>query len=369
MGADTSRLQRTRVAVEGANLDGLLVTHLPNVFYLSGFTGSNAALIVLPDSLHLFTDGRYTIQAGEECPGSRVHIVRGPLADACGKFLAAGRRPRGKGREFTKIRVGFDPVHVNVSEWTRLQKAAGSQIRWKPAAGLVESLREVKDVDELKIMREAAKLGSEVMTEVIGLVRPGVSELELAAEIDYRMRRKGAQGTSFESIVASGPRSALPHARPTAKRVQKGELVVLDLGAILRSYCSDLTRTVHVGKASSKVCNWYRAVEDAQKAALDALKAGVTAGSVDRAARRTLERSGLARYFVHSTGHGLGIEVHETPRLGKGQMQKIVVGSVVTLEPGIYLEGAGGIRIEDDVAVLSTGPEVITSAPRGFVEI
>jgi Xaa-Pro aminopeptidase len=196
-----------------------------------------------------------------------------------------------------------------------------------------------------------------------------VSELDLAAEIDYRMRRMGASGPSFETIVASGPRTALPHAQPTEKRLQKKELVVLDLGVILRHYCSDLTRTVCVGRASSEVKRLYKAVDQAQQAALEILRAGVAAGRVDQAARQVLERSHLGQYFVHSTGHGLGIEVHETPRIGRRQKQVIRAGSVVTLEPGVYIEGVGGIRIEDDVAVLSTGIEVLTSAPRGLLEL
>jgi Xaa-Pro aminopeptidase len=362
--SEATRLDRARMAMAAASVDALVVTHLPNVYYLCGFTGSNAALIVLPGAAHLFTDGRYTIQAREECPEARIHIVRSALSEACGIFIAqSARRARGR------LRIGFDPAHLSVAEWTRLRKAAEARIHWKHAAGLIEALREVKEPAELAVMREAAKLGSEVMAEVIALVRPGVTELDLAAEIDFRMRRKGAEGASFESIVASGPRSALPHARPTAKRLQKSELVVLDLGAILRHYCSDLTRTVYVGKAPAKVRKWYRAVELAQQAALEALKAGVTSGSVDRAARRMLDRNGLGRYFIHSTGHGLGIEVHETPRLGREQKQEIRVGMVVTLEPGIYLQGVGGIRIEDDVAILARGAEVITSAPRGLLEI
>jgi Xaa-Pro aminopeptidase len=359
---NSNRLELARRAMLAARVDALVVTHLPNVFYLCGFTGSNAVLIVLPDAAHLFTDGRYTIQAREEAPGARIHIERVALPGVCGAFLAGRARKSG-------LRAGSDPAHLSLLEWDRLKKAAGPRVRWKPVTGLVEHLREAKDADELAIMREAAKLGSEVMAEVMALVRPGVTEIDLAAEIDYRMRRKGADGVSFESIVASGPRSALPHARPTAKSIRKNELVVLDLGAILRHYCSDLTRTVYVGRAPGRVRRWYQAVEQAQQAALQAMVPGVAAGDVDRAARSVLQRHGLARFFVHSTGHGLGIEVHESPRLGKGQTQKIGVGSVVTLEPGIYMEGVGGIRIEDDVAVHSGGTEVLTSAPTGLIEI
>ena len=342
--------------------DALVVSSLPNVFYLCGFTGSNALLILLQESLHLFTDGRYTLQAREEAWQARVHIVKGPLPEACGAFLLARARK-------SALRAGFEPSHLHVSDWARLKATAGRKIRWKAAAGLVEGLREVKTSAELDVMRQAAKLGSEVMAEAMEWIRPGVTELDVAAEIDYHMRRKGASGPSFDTIVASGPRSALPHARPTAKRLQKRELVVLDLGAILDRYCSDLTRTVYLGRAPAKVRRLYQAVARAQQAALEALTVGVTTGTVDRAARGVLDRCGLGHYFTHSTGHGLGIEVHESPRIGRAQKYEIRAGNVVTLEPGIYIEGVGGIRIEDDVAVHSTSAEVLTSAPRGLLEI
>ena len=345
-----------------AGADALTITHLPNILYLSGFSGSNAVLLVLGDLMHLFTDGRYTIQAHEEAPQARVHIVRTPLAQACGEFLRS-RSPR------KRLRVAFEAASLNVAEWERLKKAAGPRIEWKATTELVEGVREVKTAEELDLMRCSAKLASEVIAEASEFVRPGVAELEVAAEIDYRLRRKGASGPSFETIVASGPRSALPHARPTEKRLQKNELVVLDLGAILRHYCSDLTRTFFLGRAPARIRQWYKAVEQAQEAAHDALRAGVTAGSVDRAARRLLNQHGLGSYFVHGTGHGLGIEIHERPRVGRSQKQEIRAGNVVTLEPGIYVEGVGGIRLEDEVAVHADRTEVLTTAPRGLLEL
>jgi Xaa-Pro aminopeptidase len=358
----SDRHDRLHSALESARADALLVTHLPSVFYLSGFTGSSGALLVLRGQVHLFTDGRYTVQARQEAAFARVHIGRQTPTVQAAQLMLRRKAQRG-------LRLGFDPVHLSHAEWTRLRKALGRAVRWKPVAGLVERLREIKSPQELETMREAAKLGSEVMQEVITQVKLGVSELDLAAEADYRMRRKGASGPSFDTIVASGPRSALPHARPTEKLLQKNELVVIDLGAILRHYCSDLTRTVYVGRAPTRVRRWYQAVLDAKEAALEALRAGQTAGEVDRAARRTLERDGLGPYFIHSTGHGLGIEVHESPRLSRGQEQEICVGNVVTLEPGVYVEGAGGIRIEDDVTVHASGPEVLTSVPTQLIEI
>jgi Xaa-Pro aminopeptidase len=356
------RLEQVREAMAASGADAFAITHLPNTLYLSGFSGSNAILLVLGDLVHLFTDGRYTIQAHEEAPQTRVHIVRTPLAQACGEFLRS-RSPR------KRWRVAFEAASLNVAEWERLKKAAGPRIEWKATTDLVEGVREVKTAEELDVMRCSAKLASEVIAEASEFVRAGVAELEVAAEIDYRLRRKGASGPSFETIVASGPRSALPHARPTEKRLQKNELVVLDLGAILRHYCSDLTRTFFLGRAPARVRQWYKAVEQAQEAAHDALRAGVTAGSVDRAARRLLNQHGLGSYFVHGTGHGLGIEIHERPRVGRSQKQEIRAGNVVTLEPGIYVEGVGGIRLEDEVAVHADRTEVLTTAPRGLLEL
>jgi Xaa-Pro aminopeptidase len=204
----------------------------------------------------------------------------------------------------------------------------------------VESLRAVKDASEIDRIRDAARLGSQVMEEAIRLIRPGVTELDIAAEIGYRMRRKGASGESFEAIVAAGPRSALPHARPTARQIGKNELVVLD-----------------------------QAVLDAQSAARDALKAGVTCGAIDAAARNVLQHKGLGRYFVHSTGHGIGLEIHEDPRIARDQKTLLETGNVVTLEPGVYVEGVGGIRIEDDALVTPRGAEILTTTPREFLEL
>ena len=356
------RLTQLRESMADSAAQAVVVTHLPNIFYLCGFSGSNAILLVLNDSTHLFTDGRYSIQAHTEAPKARVHIVRAPLTEVCGEFLhVLSRRKR--------MRIAFEAASLNVAEWTRLRKAAGPRIEWRSTIGLIERIREVKSAEELEAMRESAKLASEVISEASDFVRVGVTELEVAAEIDYRLRRKGASGPSFDTIVASGPRSALPHARPTEKRLQKNELVVLDLGAILRHYCSDLTRTIFLGRAPARIRQWYEAVEQAQAAAHDALRAGVSAGSVDRAARRLLNQHGLGSYFVHGTGHGLGVEIHETPRVGRNQKQEIRAGNVVTLEPGIYVEGVGGIRLEDEVAVHADRTEVLTSAPRGLLEL
>jgi Xaa-Pro aminopeptidase len=355
----TSRLKHLRNSLATARAGALLETHLPNIYYLCGFSGDSGALLVDATSATLFTDGRFTIQAKEETRGIRVHIHKGPLLEAVGECL------RGRKRQ----RVAVSPSRLTLGGWKALRKAAGGNLKWVAIDGLVENLRAVKDATEIERIRDAARLGSQVMEEAIRLIRPGVTELDIAAEIGYRMRRKGASGESFEAIVAAGPRSALPHARPTARQIGKNELVVLDLGAILRRYCSDLTRTVHVGKASSRVRGWYHAVLDAQTAARDALKSGVTCGAIDAAARNVLHRKGLGRYFVHSTGHGIGLEIHEDPRIARDQKTLLETGNVVTLEPGVYVEGVGGIRIEDDAVVTPHGAEILTTTSREFLEL
>jgi Xaa-Pro aminopeptidase len=353
------RLSAVREALESAGATALLETHRPNVYYLTGFTGDSGAILVEQSSVTLFTDGRFTVQAKEEVPGIRVHIHKGPLLAAVGDHLRGKRRGR----------IAIAPTHLTLAGWEVLKKAAGKGIKWVSLDGLVEGLRAVKDPFEVDRIRDAARLGSQVMEEAIHLIRPGVTELDIAAEIGYRMRRKGASGESFEAIVAAGPRSALPHARPTARRIGKNELVVLDLGAILRHYCSDLTRTVYVGRAPAKVRRWYQAVLDAQSAARHAVRSGVTAGAIDAAARGVLQRRGLGKYFVHSTGHGIGLEIHEEPRVARGQKKILETGNVVTLEPGVYIEGVGGIRIEDDALVTPRGTEILTTAPREFLEL
>jgi Xaa-Pro aminopeptidase len=352
------RIDQVRAALRAKRAEALLVTHLPNVLYLSGFTGDSGYLLLEQERTTLFTDGRFTVQAQEEAPWAKLVLQRGSLAAAVGAYLAR-----------TKSVVAYSPSQLTLSTWLSLRKAAGAKVRWRAEEGIVEALRAIKSAAEIAAIRDAGKIACEVMQEVIGLVRPGVRELDLAAEIGYRIRRKGATGESFDAIVAAGPRSALPHARPTDRRIGKNELVVLDLGAILRRYCSDLTRTVFVGRAPARVKRWYHAVQEAHAAACDALQPGIRAGDVDRAARLVFERYKLARYFVHSTGHGLGLEIHEAPRLGRGQGTRIEVGSVVTIEPGVYIEGAGGIRIEDDVWVTPSGSELLTTLGRALLEL
>jgi len=336
---------------------------LANIRYLCGFSGSNGLLLVEPHRSTLFTDSRYTFQAREEVWEARIHIASHGLLAALGDALKSRRaRP-------TRVRLGYAPGQLTVAQKATLETSVGSRVRWIDATNAVEKLRAIKDKSELATLRQAAVLISDVFRASVRKIRVGMSELDVAAEIEYLMKRKGASGPAFETIVAAGPRCAWAHARPTSKRLGRNELVVLDQGAILRGYCSDMTRTVFLGRPPAKVKRLYKAVLEAQEAAKAAIRPGIVAADVDAAARRVLKRRGFGRYFTHSTGHGLGSEVHEIPRLGRGDKTRLEEGMVVTIEPGAYLEGLGGVRIEDDVVVTSTGAVDLTNAPRDFIEL
>jgi len=345
--------------ISEAKLDALVVTHPANWYYLTGFTGEAGVLILVRGEATLITDGRFTTQVREETSSVRLLQQKGSLLESTGRFL----------REKKIRRTGFDPAQTSVAQLSSLRKAAGAGTKWIPAPGLVGSLRARKEPSELARMRQAALLAGDVLAGAINLLKPGVMENDIAAEIEYQMRKRGASGPAFETIVAFGERSALPHARPTAKRLRKNELVVLDLGAILAHYCSDITRTVYVGRAPARVKQWYRAVLEAQIAAIAAVRAGVSCGDVDAAARQVLAGYKLDRLFTHSTGHGLGLEVHEDPRVARGQKVRLEPGFVITIEPGVYMAGVGGIRIEDDVAVHPESTEVLTRIPRDLIEL
>jgi Xaa-Pro aminopeptidase len=338
----------------------LLVSHLPNVFYLTGFTGSAGFLLLQEGSAALVTDSRYTTQARQEIQGCGVVVARQSLLHSLGELL--GRR-RG-------ARIAFESASMSVGQKSALSRlVAGKRIRWVTTHGLVEKLRAEKDGAEIAAMRQAARLGSSVLDEVLGVVRPGVSEQELAAEIEYRIKMSGGQGPAFETIVASGPRAAMPHARPTARRLRKNELVVLDLGAILEHYCCDLTRTVYLGRAPAQWKLRHQAVREAQEAAVASIRPGATGEQVDAAARAVLKKYRLDRLFTHSCGHGLGLEVHEMPRLARGSKEQLRAGMTVTVEPGIYLPEQGGIRIEDDYLVTERGAERLTRTQRDIFQL
>jgi Xaa-Pro aminopeptidase len=346
------RRSRLSSSLNGARADAFLTSFLPNCRYLSGFTGSNAALLVSDGRAILFTDPRYELQAPQEAD-CEVRIVKGSLVKEVAKWAQRLRLRT----------LAFESQHITFQAHKALKEAA-PQIRLKPVDNAVEALRMVKSDGEIEAIRVSVKLNSRALEQALRRFKPTMTEMDLAGEIEYRMRKLGAERPSFETIVAAGERSALPHARPTDKAIGTDHLLLVDMGSSVAGYASDMTRTFAVGKLDGKTRRMYRAVLESQLAAIDAIKPGVLCGSVDGAARKVLRGYGLDRNFVHSTGHGLGLEIHEPPRVGRKEKTKLEAGMVVTVEPGVYEAGLGGIRIEDTVVVTSDGCEPLTPTPK-----
>lgn len=358
-----ARQKKLQIALHQNRLDGLLLTHLPNVQYLCGFTGSAAALLVTESKCVFFTDGRYTEQAKSEVKGAKVVIARtGPIL-AAGEWLVANRKKSG-------VRtLGLEPEHLTLSGQSQLARALASKFRLRKAPPLVERARMVKDEEEIRRLRAAVLEGAKLFEVALKTIRPGVRETDVAAEMEYAARRVGVERMSFETIIAAGRRSALPHGRASQARIPARGFVVCDFGVILANYCSDMTRTLYLGEPGKKARGMYAAVREAQQAATEAVVAGAEAGDVDRAARKLLQDRGLGVYFTHSTGHGVGLEIHEAPRIASGQNEVLLPGMVITIEPGVYVPGVGGVRIEDMVVVTERGRQVLTPTPKELITI
>lgn len=335
--------------------EAFVTTARPNVRYLTGFTGSNAALLITPLRSILFTDPRYATQSAQEADCD-IRIVKGPLAK---KVASVVLRLKLRSLAFELNRLSFED-HQQLAELLK-------GVELKAIGGLVETLRMVKSADEIETIRASVKLNSAALEQAIGRFKAGMTEVDLAAEIDYRMRLLGADGNAFDTIVASGARSALPHAHPTTHAIEANELLLIDMGATVAGYASDMTRTYVVGRAGTKIRRMYKAVLDSQLVALALLKPGMTCAKLDRAVRDVLRGYGLDKLFMHSTGHGLGLEIHERPRIGRKEAVKFEAGMTVTIEPGVYEEGTGGVRIEDTVVVTERGCEVLTPTKKELV--
>jgi Xaa-Pro aminopeptidase len=354
-----SRQTALQQTLDKERLDGFMVTHPANLRYLCGYTGSNGLLLFLHGRRAFFTDGRYTQQARDEVHGVHVSIAKGPLFNAAADLI----------NQKKSALVGFEADHTTVTALAGLRKLVRKKIGWKPASALVMRQRIIKDAEELRAIRNAVKMGASVYQQAVPFIRPGVAESEVAGELELAARRAGAEGMSFDTIVAAGKRSALPHGRASVQPIPRRGFVVIDSGVVFQGYCSDMTRTVYVGKISREERRWYDAVLEAQLAGIAAVKPGVTAGDVDRATREVLRRAKLDRFFTHSTGHGVGLEIHEPPRLGKAQEEQLRPGMVITIEPGVYLANKGGIRIEDMVVVTERGCTVLTPLSKELATI
>lgn len=353
MGADRRETRqaalRERLAAQG--VEALLVQSLPNIRYLTGFTGSSALLLVRSQESVLISDFRYAAQAPREV-GTVVRVEIDPL-----NLWERLRRVLG---EHPVSRLGFEGHITTVRDRDRLE-ALGVQGRWESTVELVEQLRVVKDPDEVGAIGAAARLAQSALAEVLPTIRPGETEFEVAARLEAALRRRQSEWHPFQTIIASGPRSALPHARTSDRVVDRGDWLLLDFGAQVDGYCADLTRTVVVGaRADERQRTVYETVRQAQRRALEHLSVGMTGREADALARDVITRHGHGDAFGHSLGHGLGLEVHEAPRLATTAEGVLPAGAVVTVEPGIYLPGWGGVRLEDDVHLTSRGPELLS---------
>jgi Xaa-Pro aminopeptidase len=349
------RRQKLRKLVRQAEVDALLVTNFKNVTYLTGFTGDDSYLLVTQDGETLVTDMRYTTQLEEECPGLALEI-RAPgvtMLSATTKVILGAKIAR----------LGLEGNSATLSLERSLAKAL-PKVKLAATENLVERLRMVKDKDEIDATRLACQQARRAFDVVRAALTPQMTELDVAAELEYQARRFGAKALSFPPIVAVGPRAALPHATPTRRQLSESEFTLVDWGANSGLYMSDLTRIIVTGRISPKLRRIYGVVLKAQLAAIDAIRPGVTCEQVDRVARKIITRAGWGKAFGHGLGHGTGLEIHEAPRLAVGQKTKLRAGMIVTVEPGVYLPGWGGVRIEDDVLVTRAGREVLSDVPK-----
>ena len=357
------RPRRVAALLDGltaAHLDGLLLTGLSNIRYLTGFSGSSALLVVSPRDVVLITDFRYQTQVGEEVGDfARVAIEPSSLWTGLWQQLA----------QLSGLQVvGFETAHLLHRDFQRLIEG-GSRWQWRPTVDLVETLRERKDESEVALIERAAGVATDALRATLTQVRVAMTEVEVAGILEKALRDAGSEGFPFPSIVASGPRAALPHAHSSSRPIEPGDFLLMDFGAVVGGYCSDVTRTVVVGSASSEQRDVYDVVREANAAASAAVRTGMTGRDADALARDYIDRAGYGAQFGHSLGHGIGLEVHEAPRLARTAEGVLAERAVVTIEPGIYRPGWGGVRIEDDVVLEADGPRLLTEFPRELIEL
>ena len=351
-----SRIARLRQKMREEGLDAFLVSSLPNIRYLSNFSGSNALCIVRAGQAVLATDSRYREQSREEVRGFTRTIASGGLAEAVSrKGLLSGCRS-----------VGFEASHVTYAQYRNLKKLF-PRVSFRSTSDFVESISRVKDEMEIDCIQQAVDISDTTFKDVIRKIKAGITELDIAAEISYLQKKHGGEGDAFDAIVASGVRGALPHARPTSKRITGGEFITMDFGCTIHGYSSDLTRTVALGRISRKRKEIYDTVLEAQCEAVAAARGGIRARDLDAVARNRIRARGYNAFFTHSLGHGLGLHVHERPRISSSSEDRLIAGNVITIEPGVYIPGFGGVRIEDDVLLHDSGCRVLNASPKELI--
>lgn len=351
-----ARARKLRGKIAEAGAQAMIVASAVNRRYLTGFTGSHGIVILSGDRAVLLTDSRYNVQAGQQAPDFEI-VLHGSDVNAT---LTE------KLKELGISKLLFEDRHVTFAEHAAWVKAL-APVELMPAGAIIEELREVKDAGELAVMQEAADIADRTFAHILSFIKSGATELEIAAEMESYMRKLGASRPSFDTIVASGERSALPHGVASDRVVGRNEFVKLDFGAYYKGYCSDLTRTVFVGTPTDKHREIYEIVKEAQQHALDHLKPGMTGREGDALTRDIIARYGYGDHFGHGTGHGLGMEIHESPRLSMTGDFVLKPGNTVTVEPGIYIPGFGGVRIEDDVVITETGIQILTRSPKELI--
>lgn len=349
------KITKLRSAFNEAGIDGILLTNEYSRRYMTNFTGTAGVVLISNERALFITDFRYVEQAGKQAVGYEIVQHTGPILDEVAKQV----------KELGIQKLGFEQDTLTYSSYVAHKEAVEAE--FIPTSGLVEKLRLIKTDSEIKILKEAAQIADAAFEHILSFIRPGVSEIEVSNELEFFMRKQGATSSSFDIIVASGLRSALPHGVASEKVIEKGDFVTLDFGAYYKGYCSDITRTIAVGEPSDKLKEIYSVVLEAQLRGVNGIKAGLTGREADALTRDYITEKGYGEYFGHSTGHGVGLEIHEAPGLASRSETVLEPGMVVTVEPGIYIPGVGGVRIEDDIIVTSEGNEVITKSPKELI--
>lgn len=349
-----TRVERLRAQLQ--NYEAAYITSRANIFYYSGFTSEDAALLISKNQALLLTDSRYFVQAKMQSPDFLLYDISKGLSGAIQAMPGV-------------FEILYEEHYLTVERQMQLAKAAGKNCRVVPRQERLSALRKCKEPEEIEKIQAAEALGDAAFSDILNKIRPGMSEREIALEIEFFMRKNGASGLSFETIAASGVRSAMPHGTASEKIIERGDLLTLDFGCVLDGYCSDMTRTVAIGTADSKAKELYEVVLTAQEAALSKIAPGVSCAEIDRTARDVIREAGYGDYFGHALGHSVGIEIHESPVFSPKSKDILEEGHVITVEPGIYLEGFGGVRIEDVVAICGKKARNLTKSPKNFIII
>lgn len=349
------RVEKLRVKMKEQEVSAILITNPYSLRYLTGFTGTTGLAVITLDDAFFVTDFRYTEQAATQCEGYKVVKNIGPIFETVADIV--------ENEEISNL--AFEEVVVSFKQYADLERLI--EVDLLPISGMVEELREVKDSSEVEIIKEACRIADAAFKHILTFIKPGVTELQVANELDFYMRSLGASGVSFDTIVASGLRSAMPHGVASSKVIETGDFVTIDFGCYYEGYVSDMTRTISVGEPSEKLKEIYQVVLEAQEKVLLEAKPGMTGFELDAVAREHIASKGYGEAFGHSTGHGIGLEIHEGPNVSKVSEKAFVPGNVITNEPGIYLPGIGGVRIEDDMLVTENGVERLTHSPKELI--